>query len=78
MARRMTLAEIESAHPREWIVATDFETDDSVILREGVVAFHSPDRAAALEVLGTVGRRAAFWYAGRPKHPFSGTLSFLK
>ena len=74
----MTLAEIERAYPKEWIVATDYVADDSVILKEGVVLFHSPDRAAALDALGTVARPAAFWYVGRPEHPFSGVLSLLK
>jgi hypothetical protein len=78
MAQRMTLDEIERAYPQEWIFATDFVADDSVILKEGVVTFHSPDRAAALDALGIVGQRAAFWYVGRPEPPFSGTLIFLK
>jgi len=76
MAPRMTLAEIERAFPREWIVAIDFVTGDSVFLKEGVVVFHSPDQQAALRAAKLVGSPVACWYVGRPKRAASGLLGF--
>ena len=77
MAPRMTLAEIELAYPREWVVAIDLERDGGAILKEGVVVFHSRDRAAARNVLDLVGRPAAFWYVGRRKRPADGLLGLV-
>ena len=77
MAPRMTLAEIERAYPREWVVAIDLERDGGAILKEGVVVFHSRDRAAARNVLDLVGRPAAFWYVGRPRKALGDLLGVV-
>ncbi|MBN1771352.1 MAG: hypothetical protein JXB32_08835, partial [Deltaproteobacteria bacterium] len=47
MAKRMTLAEIESTYPNEWVVVGDYTADDSVMVHDGVVVAHSPDAKEA-------------------------------
>ncbi|MBN1771791.1 MAG: hypothetical protein JXB32_11050 [Deltaproteobacteria bacterium] len=77
MAPRMTLAEIERAFPRQWVVAIDIVRDGAAVLEEGVVVFHSRDRDKALGMLKFVGRPAACWFVGRPRQAAGDLLGVV-
>jgi hypothetical protein len=62
MSSHMTFEEIQDAFPDEWIVATDVPAPQGLPVREGVVVFHSPNRAAAIDAFGRARKPAALWY----------------
>jgi hypothetical protein len=61
----LTIEEIETRFPSEWVLIGDPETDESQRLLSGTVLFHSPDRddvdRKLLELRPT---RFAFRYLG--------------
>jgi len=68
MGRKMTWDEMKKAYPDEWLLITDYESDEMGRLISGVVARHSADdqevfRLPALEQPG------AFKYTGECKFP---------
>jgi hypothetical protein len=61
----LTIAEIESRFPSEWVLVDDPETNDDLEVLKGKVLCHSPDRddvyRKAVELRP---RRSAFLYTG--------------
>lgn len=78
MAERMTLEQIQRAYPNEWVVVTEFEADDSVIVRAGVVVLHTRSRTAAHEAIATVTGPFAIWFVGAPTSNFGSVLGLAK
>ena len=46
MNQVLTLSEIETQYPSEWVLIEDPETDESLAVRQGTVRWHSVDRDA--------------------------------
>jgi hypothetical protein len=44
MSSVLTIAEIASRFPSEWVLIEDPQTDDSLEVQSGVVRYHSTDR----------------------------------
>ena len=76
MAERMTYEEIERAFPGEWVVVCDFVPDDSKVIKDGILVGHTPDRAKAHRLLGTIEGAFAIWWTGPFSRDFCGHLSF--
>ena len=62
----MTLAEIESTYPNEWVVVGDYTADDSVMVHDGVAFAHSADKSEVLRSVASTPGDLALWFVGRP------------
>lgn len=61
----LSLAEIQSKYPSEWILIEDPKTDEALNVREGTVTFHSPDRDAVdRKAIESKSSRIAIHYTG--------------
>jgi len=68
MENRITWAEMKLQYPNEWILATDFDTDESGHLLNGVVARHSV-RMDEVFRLPAIPKPSAFKYTGESTFP---------
>ena len=67
MPNVMSLEEIESRFPDEWILVIDPDMGPDLTVRSGVVAAHSRDRAEVdRKSLELRPRRSAIWFNGDP------------
>ena len=76
MVERMTYEELEERFPGEWVVVRDFVPDDSKVIKDGILVGHTPDRAKAHRLLGTIEGGFAIWWTGPFSRHFCGHLSF--
>jgi hypothetical protein len=60
----LTIEEIETRFPSEWVLIGDPETDESQRLLSGTVLFHSPDHDVDRKLLELRPTRFAFRYLG--------------
>ena len=68
MAQKMTWEEMKKAYPNEWLLITDYETDDSGNVAKGVVTRHSKDKGEVYR-LPTLKQPGAFKYTGKSQFP---------
>lgn len=68
MGQRMTWEEMKKAYPDEWLLITDYESDDSGHLTIGNVERHSKDDNEVF-ALPSVGKDCAFRYTGESTFP---------
>jgi hypothetical protein len=62
----LTISEIESRYPGEWVLVEDPETDEALEVLSGKVLCHSPDRDEFdRKVLEFRPRHSAFLYTGK-------------
>jgi len=63
----MTIEEIESRYPDEWILVIDPDTGPDLAVRSGVVAAHDKDRDKVYrKALELKPKRSAVWFNGDP------------
>ena len=66
MDKVMTIAEIESQFPAEWILVEDPETDGTLDVLRGKVCYHSKDRDEVYrEAVRLRPKRFAMLYTGK-------------
>jgi hypothetical protein len=67
MSQAMTIKEIESCFPDEWVLVIDPDTGPDLGVRSGVVAAHSKNRDDVDRVaLVLRPRDSAIWFNGEP------------
>jgi len=67
MAEILTIDEIESQFPDEWILVIDPDSGADLKVRSGVVAAHSPDRDEVYRTAFELRpKRSAVWFNGEP------------
>ena len=67
MPNAMTIEEIESQFPNEWILVIDPNTGPDLKVRSGVVAAHSKDREEVYrKALELKPKLSAVWFNGDP------------
>ncbi len=71
----MTMAEIASSYPNEWLLIADAELDDDLNIVRGEVIAHSPDRDEVYQkLLSLKGRSFAIEYTGNPPEDWAVAL----
>ena len=68
MSQRMTWEEMKKAYPDEWLLITDYETDQYGTIIVGTVERHSSDDAE-LFALPEINKDCAFRYTGESTFP---------
>lgn len=68
MGKRMTWVEMKREYPDEWLLITDYETDESGHVVAGIVERHSQDKGEVYR-LPAVNKSSAFKYTGECKFP---------
>ena len=68
MGQKMTWDEMKKAYPDEWLLITDYESDEYGRVAAGVVERHSKDKAEVYR-LPAVDKDCAFEYTGECKFP---------
>jgi hypothetical protein len=67
MSETLSVKEIETRFPDEWILVIDPETGPDLEVQSGVVAAHSKDRDEVYRrALELKPRRSAVWFNGEP------------
>ena len=61
---RLELQEIKKKYPDEWVLLIELETDESLNIRSGIVAAHSPKRTEIGEKLRQYDKRRAIYFTG--------------
>jgi hypothetical protein len=70
MAELMTIEQIESLFPNEWILVIDPDTGPDLRVRSGMVAAHDKNRAEVYKTAMKIApKRSAIWYNGDPIGP---------
>jgi hypothetical protein len=75
MGERMTWEEMKKAYPDEWLLITDYESDDSGHLTVGTVERHSSDMYEVAKQ-PALNRPTAFRYTGESS--FMGLRSHIQ
>lgn len=68
MEQRMTWEEMKKAYPDEWLLITDFKTDQYGEVTTGVVERHSTDDSKVF-ALPRIDKDCAFRYTGESTFP---------
>ena len=68
MAEKMSWEEMKAKFPNEWLLITDFDTDESGHLLHGIVARHSPEKDEVYR-LPSLNKSCAFKYTGKSTFP---------
>lgn len=68
MAQKMTWEEMKKAYPDEWLLITDYETDESGNVAGGIVERHSKDDYEVFR-LPALKQPCAFKYTGECQFP---------
>jgi hypothetical protein len=68
MGHKMTWEEMKKAFPDEWLLITDYETDQCGEISSGVVERHSQDKSEVYR-LPAVEKDCAFRYTGESTFP---------
>ena len=63
MGTKMTWEEMKKAFPDEWLLITEYETDQYGTVKTGVVERHSPEKDEVYQ-LPAVNKDVAFEYTG--------------
>ena len=67
MAESLTINEIESRFPDEWILVIDPELGPDMKVRSGVVAAHNRSRQIVYQTaIALKPKRSAVWFNGNP------------
>jgi len=75
MSDIMTMAEITSSYPNEWLLIADAELDDDLNILRGEVIAHSPDRDEVYQkLLSLKGRSFAIEYIGEAPEDWAVAL----
>lgn len=75
MGQKMTWEEMKKAYPDEWLLVTDYETDQFGQVKVGIVERHSK-KMADLANPPVIDRNTAFRYTG--ESTFAGLRSHAK
>jgi len=68
MAEKMTWEEMKRLYPNEWLLITDYETDQYGDVASGVVERHSKEKSEVYR-LPTIKKACAFRYTGESTFP---------
>lgn len=68
MGKRMTWEEMKKAYPNEWLLITDYETDQYGEVTAGTVERHSKDDREVF-ALPAIDKDCAFEYTGESTFP---------
>ena len=68
MVEKLLWEEMKAKFPGEWLLITDFDTDESGHLIRGIVARHSPEKDEVYR-LPSLNKFCAFKYTGESTFP---------
>ncbi len=66
--KKMTWEEMKKRYPNEWLLITEYDSDESGHLLSGIVARHSPEKEEVFR-LPSLDQSSAFKYTGKSTFP---------